>query len=100
MKIKTSNKALLEIEEIYTYYFGQAGREIADRFRSSINHKYNLFYDNKIEIGSNKYSNKQNAKFLKLGKFPYLLFFIRNNDKDEIRVVRVLHEKRDIINLL
>jgi toxin ParE1/3/4 len=88
-----------DIGEAVDYYAAESV-EAADRFIDELKRNVDLI-SKSPRIGSPRYShalNIEGLRFQKLGRFPYLIFYVER--EDYIDVWRVLHEHRDIPNHL
>lgn len=104
MEVELTKLAKQDILEIHTYYLDAASKDIADDFYFDVSGRLRFLGDFQ-ELGSLKYSSKEIKKFetlrfLKLKRFPYLLFFTVNHKKNVVSVETILHEKRNIPELL
>lgn len=97
MTYKISNKAQIDIENIWLYTFETWSIEQADRY-------YNLILDEIEYLSQNPtsgkdYSNIRKAYYRSKVKSHYIFYRI-NSKKNLIEIIRVLHEQMDIENRL
>ena len=88
-----------DVEKAIDYY-AAASVETADRFIDELKNHFGLI-SKSPRIGSPRYSHELNIpglRFQKIGRFPYLTFYMEQ--EDYIDVWRVLHEQSDIPNHL
>jgi toxin ParE1/3/4 len=84
-----------DIGEAVDYYAAESV-SAADQFIGELKRSVDLVGKTPC-IGSPRYSHELNIaglRFQKLGKFPYLMFYIER--EEYIDVLRVLHEHRDM----
>jgi toxin ParE1/3/4 len=84
-----------DIGNVVDYYAAES-IETADRFIDELKRNVELI-SKSPRIGSPRYSHElhiEGLRFQKLGRFPYLIFYVER--EDYIDVWRVLHEHRDI----
>ena len=99
MKKKTyllSNKAVLDLQEIWLYTFEKWSVEQADRY-------YNLIIGEIEFICKNIHSGKPMdfiRKGYRVSKIKSHLIFYRISNEQIIEVIRILHESMDIPNRL
>ena len=77
-------------------YYAVESVATADRFIDELKRNVDLI-GKTPRIGSPRYSHELSIaglRFQKLGKFPYLMFYVEH--EDYIDVLRVLHEHRDM----
>ncbi len=91
-----SEKALDDINNIWKYTAKKWSVEQANRY-------YNLLID-EIEYVANNFETARDfgyvRKFYKYSKVKSHLIFFKLNKRNEIEVIRVLHERMDIENRL
>ena len=93
MNIKISQEANSDIEKIWLYTKQNWSKEQADRY-------YNIIFDEIDYLASYPYSGKDYGKLLK-GYFgsrvkSHFIFYKINSKRNEIQIIRVLHQKMDI----
>jgi toxin ParE1/3/4 len=84
-----------DIGEAVDYYAAESVAT-ADRFIDELK-RYVQLIGKTPRIGSPRYSHELNIaglRFQKVGKFPYLIFYVEH--EEYIDVLRVLHEHRDM----
>jgi toxin ParE1/3/4 len=84
-----------DIGEAVDYYAGESVAT-ADRFIDELKRHVQLI-GKTPRIGAPRYSHELNIaglRFQKVGKFPYLIFYVEH--EEYIDVLRVLHEHRDM----
>jgi toxin ParE1/3/4 len=77
-------------------YYAVESVATADRFIDELKRLVQLI-GKTPRIGSPRYShelNIANLRFQKMGKFPYLIFYVEH--EEYIDILRVLHEHRDM----
>ena len=85
-----------DIDDAVDYYTDVAGAETAARFVGELTRAKRLIVEAPLH-GSPRYAetlSMPNLRHRKIGRFPYLIFYIELDD--HIDVVRVLHAVRDI----
>jgi toxin ParE1/3/4 len=91
-----SEKAIEDINNIWIYTAENWSVEQADRY-------YNLIYDEIEYIVKDFEMARDFGKIRKLYKYSKVkshLIFFKKDEMNEIEVVRVLHERMDIVNRL
>lgn len=97
MKYKISKEAQADIENIWLYTYETWSSEQADRY-------YNLIFDEIEFISQNPYSGKD-YNFLRKNYYrskvkSHFIFYVVNSKKNEIEIIRILHQQMDIENRL
>ena len=95
-RIVPRDAAERDIDEIADYYVDEAGEGIARDFVEAVRDAYRAIADHS-GTGSPRYGDLlgiENLRSRKLGRFPFLIFYIER--EDHIDVWRVLHARRDI----
>ena len=92
-----SNKAQTDLESIWLYTFDNWSIEQADRY-------YNLLLD-EIEILSQHPNLGIDSSYIRKDYFrskvkSHFIFYKINKSKNQIEIIRILHEKMDIENIL
>lgn len=92
MKFKISQKANDDIENIWLYTFENWSREQADRY-------FNLIMDEIEYLTKNSESGK-NYSYLRKGYFrsiikSHFIFYKVNHKKEEIEIIRILHQRME-----
>jgi toxin ParE1/3/4 len=85
-----------DVDEIADYYSDEADEGIAHGFVEAVREAYRAIGDHP-GTGSPRYAELLGVAGLrsrKLRRYPYLVFYIENDD--HIDIWRVLHEQRDI----
>lgn len=85
-----------DVEETIEYYVGEGAEQAALGFIDALEQAYERIGRNPAS-GSPRYAHELNLpglRFLPLGRYPYLVFFVERGD--HIDVWRVLHGQRDI----
>lgn len=88
--------AWTDVDMAIDHYRQEAGDDLALRFVDALQHAYRLVAT-RPGIGSLRFSHELDVPDLrcrKVGRFPYLLFYIER--ADHIDLWRVLHARRDI----
>lgn len=89
-------RALQDIGEAVDYYAADAGAEIAERFVEALESVLRAIASQPA-AGSPRYAHELGMRGLRcrrLGRFPYLVFYIERGD--HIDIWRVIHAHRDI----
>jgi toxin ParE1/3/4 len=97
MKYKISREANLDIENIWLYTLENWSLEQADRY-------INLIFD-EIEYLSENPKTGKDYGHLRKGYFcsrikSHFIFYKKNQKREEIEIIRVLHQRMDIENQL
>ena len=85
-----------DVDEVVDYYSDIAGADTASRFVRQLVEAKRLI-DEAPRLGSPRYAatlGTPNLRHRKIGRFPYLVFYVELDDR--IDIVRVLHAARDI----
>ena len=96
MEYRISEKALKDIEDIWLHTLENWSVEQADRY-------YNLIFDEiqfiatHFDQGKNYGNVREGYRYSKVKS--HLIFYRKSNDKT-VEIIRVLHEKMDILNRL
>ena len=97
MKFKLSKKALADIEGIWLYTVENWSVKQADRY-------YNLIFDEIEFIAKNSLSGKDYGHVRKNYRCSrvqsHLIFYRITANKEEVEIIRVLHQRMDIENIL
>lgn len=89
-------RAQADIDKALDWYASEGGQALSDKCLSAAKATMRKIGENP-RMGSNRYTsilNLPGLRFCKMGRFPYLVFYIEYQER--IVVGRVLHEKRDI----
>ncbi|HTU11259.1 MAG TPA: type II toxin-antitoxin system RelE/ParE family toxin [Allosphingosinicella sp.] len=85
-----------DIDQTVDYYTDQAGDDVARAFVDAVRDAYRAIGE-RPGAGSTRYADilrTEGLRTRKLGRFPYLLFYIECDDHIDVR--RILHARRDI----
>ena len=85
-----------DVADALSHYIEQAGRDVARDFVTALETAYARIAAAPAQ-GSPRYGNQLNIpdlRHLTLKRFPYLVFYVEQEDR--IEVWRVLHARRDI----
>ncbi|MCX6310122.1 MAG: type II toxin-antitoxin system RelE/ParE family toxin [Bacteroidetes bacterium] len=97
MKFKLGKKALGDIEKIWLYTVENWSVEQADRY-------YNLIFDEIEFLTENPLSGKDYSHVRKNYRCSrvqsHLIFYRFATSKEEVEIIRVLHQRMDIENIL
>ena len=97
MKIRLSKKALKDIDDIWLYTVENWSVEQADRY-------YNSIFDELEFLSKNPLSGKDIGQIRKNYRCSrvqsHLIFYRITTAKNEIDIIRVLHQRMDIENIL
>lgn len=97
MKVRLSKKALEDIDSIWLYTVENWSVEQADRY-------YNLVFDEIDFLLQNPLSGKDYSHVRKNYRCSrvqsHLIFYRIKTEKREIEIIRILHQRMDIENLL
>jgi len=91
-----SRRALRDIDDAWSYYFGEAGAAVAERFLDALEAAATLL-GRQPGIGSPRWAHELNVEGLRcwsLTGYPYLLFYFEHDDAVEL--ARLLHAANDI----
>ncbi len=93
MTFKISNEATYDLENIWLYAFETWSAEQADRY-------FNLIPD-EIEHLSKNPNYGKDVSHIRTGYYraktnTHFIFYKRNDTKQEIEIIRILHEQMDI----
>jgi toxin ParE1/3/4 len=93
MGYKISKKALADIDEIWNHTAENWSIEQADRY-------YNLIFEEIEFIAENPLTGKDYSYIRKNYRCTivksHLIFYRINNKKDEVEIIRVLHQRMDV----
>lgn len=97
MTYKISNEAQIDIENIWLYTFENWSAEQADRY-------YNLILD-EIEYITEHPTSGKDYNYIRKGYYgakvkSHFIFYKINLRKNEIEIIRILHQQMDIENRL
>ena len=96
MQANLRELAATDIEAAITYYRDEAGAAIASDFVNALEQEINNLCQHPL-TGSLRFAFEleiPNLRSWPLNKFPYLIFYLPNNN--QIDIWRVLHAQRDI----
>lgn len=85
-----------DIDEIADHYTVEAGEDVAHAFAEALRAAYRAISE-RPRTGSPRFSHEYDLPGLRsrrLGRFPYLVFYIERDD--HIDIWRVLHRQRDM----
>ncbi len=91
-----SRRALQDIDEALSYYLGEAGLSVAERFLDTLE-AASLLLGRQPGIGSPRWGHELDIEGLRcwpLTGYPYLLFYFEHDDA--VDLVRLLHGASDI----
>lgn len=88
-KIIVSKKAQLEIEKA-TAYYSEINTKLAFKFYLALIETYN-----KIKLNPYFEIKNKNYRAVPIVKFPFLLFFVINEDKNEVKILSCFHTSRN-----
>ncbi|WP_438965718.1 type II toxin-antitoxin system RelE/ParE family toxin [Flavobacterium sp.] len=88
-EIVVSKKAQVEIENAIEYY-SEINSKLALRFYAALKETYA-----KLEINSYYQIKLKNYRAVPIVKFPFLLFFVINEDKNEVKILSCFHTSRN-----
>ena len=95
LKVKILPLALADIQEIWFYTYRKWSHEQA--------HRYSIELDGAIDVIARDPNKGKNIDYVKKGYWRYKIkhhYIFYKKLKSEIRVIRVLHEKMDIVRYL
>ena len=96
MKYEISEKAIEDINQIWLYTFENWSQEQADRYYDQIMDEIEFIAAN-FEDGR---SMEHIRKGYRAGKVKSHLIFYRKSKKNVVEIIRVLHQRMDIENLM
>jgi toxin ParE1/3/4 len=95
-KLILRQKAIDDLNEIWTYTFREWSEKQADKYYATLEFAF-------LQIGSNPEIGKEyqgiNTNLLGLRTGKHIIFYQVLN-KEEIEIIRILHEQMDLINRL
>jgi len=98
MKVSRSARADVEIAACVDFYTDNAPSDIALEFIGAVESTAQKIGEMPLS-GSRRYEYLiSGLRFMRVGKFPFLAFYVV--ERDHVRIVRVLHERRNIPDLL
>ncbi len=89
-------RAHQDVEAAIDYFLAQGPSSIAQGFVTALQQTYTRI-SHYPQGGSLRYAHELNIdglRFARLGRYPWLVFYVEQVDR--IEIWRVLHEKRDI----
>lgn len=95
-KYHISQKAIKDLNEIWSYTFHKWNKEQADRYYNLIIEEIEFITDN-FSLGK---SVEQTRKNYRVTKVKSHLIFYRKRNNDIVEIVRILHQRMDIKNRL
>ncbi len=99
MKITFSEYAITDLKDIADYLLKEAGITTALKVTDKINQIITDTIANNPKIGTVvSFIPKSQIRFFPSGKYAYNIFY--KSLKTEIVIIRILHKRRDIRNLL
>ena len=96
LEIRLSKKALQDLDKIWLYSFNEWSRLQADEYLSQIYNALDQLLNNP-EIGNSIHHIRKGYRSLVIGQ--HIAFYYRA-DQSVIDVVRILHHRRDINNII
>lgn len=91
--VRLSLAARRDLAGIAAYVAGAAGRAIASEVVVRIRTKCQLLAESPGEIGTARPEIREGVRSFPVP--PHVIFF-RYRDRDEVQVVRILHERQDV----
>lgn len=97
MKAKLSKKALADIEGIWLYSVENWSVEQADKYYNSIFDEIEFLTENPLS-GKDYGHIRKNYRCSRVQS--HLIFYRITTNKEEVEIIRVLHQRMDIENIL